>query len=214
MAAFMKGSGKASPLVDSGLLLAGGGDGVMYTFNRTNGKQLWKYRTGGEILAQPMVYQDRVYFGSGDGLFYSLNRTGEWQWSVKIGHPVYSAAVAVDGKIVVAANNGHIYAFDPIDGTRRWECDAPGYSIESRPWVSGDTVYYGSWDGYVYALDGKTGEVRWKTQGVGSKASLPGVARYYAPADAGPVVSGGKVWIADRLFRLERPRRREGDGGP
>jgi outer membrane protein assembly factor BamB len=200
--AFMGGSGKGSPAVAGDLVVAGAGDGCLYAFSRKTGKTRWKFRTGGEILAQPLVTGGSIYAGSGDGSFYAVDMAGKPRWSYKAGHPVYSPAVAADGKIVFAANNGHIYALSPEDGALLWENTAPGYSIESRPFVKDGVVYYGSWDGHLYALDLKDGSVKWKTPGTGSAVSLPGVARYYSPADAGPVVAGGKVWVADRMYRL------------
>lgn len=199
---WMRGSGKGNPVMDRDLVLAGGQDGRLYAFDRKSGRTRWTFKTGGEILARPLVHENRIFFGSGDTRFYCIDREGKQIWSYEVGYPVYSGAAAGDGKVIVAANNGHIYAFRPEDGERLWECDAPGYSIESRPFLANGLAYYGSWDGYVYALDQKDGSVRWKAQGAGSKASLPGVARYYAPADAAPVVAGGKVWIADRMYRL------------
>jgi outer membrane protein assembly factor BamB len=200
--AFLGGSGKGSPAVAGDLVVAGGGDGVLYAFDRRRGRLRWRFRTGGEILAQPLVTENGIYFGSGDCYFYALDRKGKLRWRFHVGHPVYSSAVSVAGKIVVAANNGHIYGLDSTGGFKQWECEAPAYAIKSRPFVRDGTVYYGSWDGYVYAVNAEDGSVRWKTQGAGSRASLPGVARYYSPADAGPIAAGGKLWIADRMYRL------------
>ncbi|HEU4752845.1 MAG TPA: PQQ-binding-like beta-propeller repeat protein, partial [Armatimonadota bacterium] len=200
--AFMEGSGKGAPLVSGNLVLAGGGDGLLYAFDRKSGRKRWTFRTGGEILAQPVAVDGGYCVGSGDGKFYCVDPTGKQRWSFTVGHPAYSTAAVVGGKVVFAANNGHIYALDPKTGAKVWECTAPGYSIESRPWVSGATLYYGAWDGYVYAIDAEDGSVRWRAQGAGAAASAPGVARYYSPADAGPVEAGGRLWIADRAFKL------------
>lgn len=199
----LRGSGRGTPAVDGGLLLVPGQDGVLYALDRATGKQRWTFRTGGEILARPLPHDGRIYFGSGDTRFYCLDRRGRLLWSREIGHPVYSGAAVAADRIIVAANNGRVYAFNAA-GDRVWECAVPQYSIESRPWVSHDQsrVIYGSWDGYVYCLDPKDGAVKWRTQGVGSKAALPGVARYYAPADAAPVQVGNRIWVADRAFRL------------
>lgn len=198
----MNGSGKASPAVDGDLVVAGAGDGGLYAFDRRRGRERWRFRTGGEILARPLALDGNFYVGSGDCRFYCVDRSGKERWSFSVGHPVYSGAVAADGKVIFAANNGHIYALNPATGEKLWENTAPGYSIESPPFVLNGTVYYGSWDSYIYALDPKDGSIRWKTQGAGSAASMPGVIRYYSPADAPPVAAAGKVWIADRAFHL------------
>ena len=199
---FMGGSGKGSPVVDGDLVVAGAGDGSLHAFNRKDGKLRWRFRTGGEILAQALATSDGFYVGSGDGTFYALDRRGKLRWSLATGAPVYSSAVTAGGRILFASNNGHIYAVNPVDGAKLWECKAPQYSIESRPVIHAGRVIYGCWDGYVYALDLNDGRVVWKTQGAGAAASLPGVARYYSPADAAPALVGGKLWIADRMFRV------------
>jgi hypothetical protein len=191
--AFMDGSGKGSPVVDGDLVVAGAGDGSLNAFGRKDGKLRWRFRTGGEILAQPLATADGFYVGSGDGSFYALDRKGKQRWSVATGAPVYSTAVTAGDRIVFASTNGHVYAVDPEHGAQLWECIAPQYSIESRPVVYAGSIYYGCWDGYVYALDLADGKVRWKTQGAGAAASLPGVARYYSPADAAPVVVGDRL---------------------
>jgi outer membrane protein assembly factor BamB len=202
--ALMGGSAKGSPAVAGELVIAGAGDGLLYAFDRKSGRRRWSFVTGGEILAQPLATREGFYAGSGDGRFYALDHNGKLRWSFDAGHPVYSPAVEAGGKIVVAANNGHIYALDPADGHKLWENADPGYAIESRPFADGGRIYYGAWDGYLYALDLRNGRTLWKTQGAGSAASVPGVARYYSPADAGPVVAGGKVWVADRMYRLSQ----------
>ncbi|MFN3651180.1 MAG: PQQ-binding-like beta-propeller repeat protein [Armatimonadota bacterium] len=198
----MGGSGKGSPAAAGDLVVAGAGDGGLYAFSRESGKRRWLFRTGGEILAQPLAHGDAFYVGSGDCRFYAVDRRGRQRWSFEVGDPVYSAAVAVGDTIVFAANNGRVYALAAADGRKLWERAVADYSIESRPWLEQGTLYYGAWDSHVYALDAATGEIRWKAKGAGSAASLPGVARYYSPADAGPVVAGRRVWIADRMYRL------------
>jgi outer membrane protein assembly factor BamB len=198
----MGGSGKGSPVVDGDLVVSGAGDGGLYAFDARTGRRRWTFRTGGEILAQPLAHEGAYYVGSGDTHFYAVDRRGRERWKIPVGHPVYSGAVLAGGSVVFAANNGHSYGVDPAPGKQRWVNTEPTYAIESRPWVEGSTVYYGSWDGDLYAVDAATGRSRWKVQGAGSAAYPVGLVRYYAPADAGPVVAGGKVWVADRSYRL------------
>jgi len=45
----------------------------------------------------------------------------------------------------------------------RWKYET-GLGISSSPAATGDVVYIGSKDGFVYALGTRTGELKWKTR--------------------------------------------------
>ena len=55
---------------------------------------------------------------------------------------------------------------------------------QSSPLISGGTLYFGSDDGHIYALDKINGTVLWK---------------YYigVPVKSSPVISGNALYIAD-----------------
>ncbi|HZR32877.1 MAG TPA: PQQ-binding-like beta-propeller repeat protein [Terriglobales bacterium] len=58
-------------------------------------------------------------------------------------------------------------------GAVRWKYET-GLGIASSPAASGDLAVVGSKDGYLYAFDIPTGQLRWKTQ-VGQVATAPPV---------------------------------------
>lgn len=193
---------KSTPAVDGDTLYVGANDGTLHALDVATGRWRWRFRTGGEILAAPLVREGRIYCGSGDGKFYALDRRGRLLWTFTAGAPVYSSAVWADGLVLFGANDARFFALDAATGALCWVSNAPGYAVESRPCVAEGAVYFGAWDSHVYALDLADGHLRWKTMAAGSAASAPGVAPYYSPADAGPVVAGGRVFIADRAYKL------------
>lgn len=108
-------------------------------------------------------------------------------WSESVGDGVenffsrLSPAVGY-GKIFAADREGYIVAFDPSNGDKIWQQRVSRKSRESKIWnlygllagqvsakVSGgltvayETVYFGTEDGIVYALDQETGDVKWQT---------------------------------------------------
>ncbi len=103
--------------------------------------------------------------------------------------------------MLFGSNDSNFYAVDPKTHEACWVFEEPGYTIEVKPFVDGETVYFGAWDQYVYAVDVKTGDLKWKCLGHGSETRAI-AKRYYSPADCGPVASGGKVFVADRNFDL------------
>ena len=60
-------------------------------------------------------------------------------------------------------------------GAKKWEFQT-GRSIFSSPAIGSDgTVYVGSWDGKVYALNGSTGAKKWEFQTEGRVGSSPAI---------------------------------------
>src|ERR671938_81891 len=67
-----------------------------------------------------------------------------------------------------------VYAFYLATGALRWRYDTEGVTLQSRnfgydrrtvqssPAVSGGTVFVGARDGFLYAIDAATGQLRWR----------------------------------------------------
>lgn len=184
---------------------------------------VWKFRTEGRVISTPLVVGEAVYVGSTDGSLYAINRTdGTARWRFTTEGPVNSSPAYHDGLVYVASVDGNFYAVDAATGAERWRFTtkgerrftAPGIHgaiprtermpdpfdvFLSSPTVAGGTVYFGSGDQHVYALDAITGALRWS----------------FATSDvihASPAVADGVVYIGswDRnLYALEALTGRE-----
>ena len=179
----------------------GATDGRLYALDRSSGGVKWSYKTGGDVASKPLVLGDTVYFGSGDGKLYALRSDGRLKWKFKAKGGIYGAPVFAGGLVLFGADDSNFYAVRADTGKLAWVSEEPGYSIEVRPFFSGGAVYFGAWDEYVYALDLATGGTIWRGRGAGS-SERPRAKRYFSPADCGPVVSGGRVFVADRDSQL------------
>ncbi len=85
-----------------------------------------------------------------------------------------SAAVVEDGTVITAALN-FVAAFNP-DGTERWRWSGSPPAVCYSPSVGADgSIYFGSEDHYVYALDG-AGQLRWKYMAGEAVRSAPTIA--------------------------------------
>lgn len=125
----------ASPTIAGSLVIFGGGDGSVRAFDRADGTERWKFMTNGRVRSSPAVADGSVFVASFDGYLYSLDvATGAKRW-----------AFATEGATLQSADFG----FD-----RR--------SIQSSPSVVRGIVYFGSRDGHLYAVDARTGQVRWR----------------------------------------------------
>ncbi len=86
-------------------------------------------------------------------------------------------------------------------GTIFWTTFTFG-EINSSPTVANDTVYVGSNDGNVYAMDAATGAVLWATD-------------TGAPVDSSPAIANGLLYVGSddgRFYALERFDDEDGDG--
>jgi outer membrane protein assembly factor BamB len=194
------GSCKGAPTVTKDAVYIGATDGKLYAIQKATGKVKWSFPTGGEIIGQPLVVGGVIYVGSGDHRVYAVDSNGKRKWAFETSGAVYCPPVYAKGMVLFGSNDTDFYAVDAKTGERKWVCTEPEYSMETKPFVDGDTVYFGAWDQYVYAVDVDTGQLKWKCKGQGS-ATL-GAARYFSPADCGPVATGGNVFIADRDYDL------------
>jgi outer membrane protein assembly factor BamB len=126
---------ESSPAVEGDAVFVGGGDGSISCLAASTGRVLWRYQTGGRVRASPVISGGTVFIGSFDGVFYALDaRSGRLHWKY-----------ATEGASLDLAKWG----FD-----RR--------SINSSAAVAGGLVTFGSRDAHQYALEAKTGALRWR----------------------------------------------------
>jgi outer membrane protein assembly factor BamB len=146
----------------------------------------WKFKTGAAILATPVVSGSTVYVGSSDHNFYALDkRSGQLRWKFATHGRVSSSPAVAAGRVYFGSYDGTFYALDAANGAVLWKFATQGehrFSARhlhgadpaaevmpdpfdcflSSPAVADGSVYFGSGDGNVYALDANTGAVRWK----------------------------------------------------
>jgi eukaryotic-like serine/threonine-protein kinase len=156
----------SSPVVAGDTLYIGSGDHVFYALDAATGAVKWKFKTDGRITSTAAVSGSFVYFGSHDGNFYAVDAaTGQLKWKFK-----------TEGERRFAAK--HIHGAEPATETM----PDPFDTFLSSPAVWNDSVYFGSGDTNVYALDAATGNLKWKFK-TGDVVH------------ASPAISGGALFI-------------------
>jgi outer membrane protein assembly factor BamB len=145
----------------------------------------WKFKTNGAVVSSPAIAQNTVYVGSNDDYLYAINLSaGTERWKFKTGSRVASSPAVYSGRVYVGSYDGNIYALDARTGQLRWKFSSKGehrftathlHGMDpaaesmpdpfdfylSSPTVAEETVYVGSGDGNVYALDAASGVLRW-----------------------------------------------------
>jgi outer membrane protein assembly factor BamB len=223
------------------------GDETFFALNLLTGRFLWKKKLG-DISSSPKIYQDKIFIGSDSGFLLAFNReSGERIWEFKTEDAVISTP-ACGGKIVCFGSvDDNLYALDIDNGELKWKFKAGG-SIYSSPAIkvenpalrsetSGsktngmnrmvhtnggdDKVFFGSVDGYLYALNVEDGSLIWKFKTEADIYSSPAVAEslvyigsndYFMYAvdlatgqlrwkfETGGVVHSSPIAVGDKLF--------------
>jgi outer membrane protein assembly factor BamB len=156
---------------------------------------LWKFKTGGQVISSPVVAGGKVFAGSADSKLYALNASdGEILWTFETGGSVNSTPLVTGGKVLFLSYDGFFYALNENTGEPIWKFKTGGESVFkvkdyfngsfqpdfwdfylSSATVKNGTVYFGSSDSNIYALDLETGEKKWSYFSGGSVHSSPAI---------------------------------------
>jgi outer membrane protein assembly factor BamB len=167
----------------------------VFALKGDSGKLLWSFNTQGAIGIPPTVGPSQVFVASDIGNTHYLRaidaKTGELIWQYTRDQPpecMCSQASILSGGLLFAQSDGHsLYAFAPngvAPSKRLWQFPGDGAPLTS-PVVADGLVVFGSGDHNVYALDAKTGAVKWT-----------GTTGYVFTAN--PLISDGVVVIGDQ----------------
>jgi len=148
----------------------GSEDGNLYALDAGSGALRWKYATGGDLSSSPAIADGTVYVLGGDASLLALH--------------------LADGKLLWRFEPGPQLKFEQFRGDpRSWDI------WQSSPTVVGDRVYFGNGDGFVYALDRRSGKLAWKH-------------RTGAVVRTSPAIADGVVYIGGfdgTLYAIEAP---------
>ena len=132
-----------------------------------NGTKKWNTTLGGNTSSSPTVIpgDNVLLIGSSDGKLYILNLTdGSNARNISVGHGISSTAAFFNDTIYLADDGGILHAISVSgEGGPHWKWNfTTGGAIHSSPAVAEDgTIYSGSDDGHVYAIN-PNGTEKWK----------------------------------------------------
>lgn len=154
----------SSPVVFRNVLYVGSEDGHVYAVESSSGKELWKFKTAGTVHSTPSITNDFVFFGSFDGKYYCLDRkTGQERWKFETGGERWPG-----GRGYFGFKPDTMYMDDPWD----FFLSSPVVQTSKNEL----TVFFGSSDGHLYALNGRTGALKWKFKTDGIIHSTPALS--------------------------------------
>jgi outer membrane protein assembly factor BamB len=171
----------ATPAVADGVVYIGSWDRNLYALDAATGAERWRYTTGNDtviynqigIASSAAVKDGLVFVGGRDGKFHVVDaRTGAMRWihDNRGGWTIGSPATR-DGVVYFATSDGRRFkALDAATGTIRFDLANPAVSFSS-PALVGDIAYYGTSDGWLRAVNVRTGAFHAHFQTDGSKAN-------------------------------------------
>jgi outer membrane protein assembly factor BamB len=185
-------------------------------------REVWRKVAQGVIEFPPTIAYGRVYFSTFEGRFYALNaKNGRVVWKKRIRHcspvsPMLAHRVVYQayehplpcGRHTPGAR-GFVIAWDADTGRKLWRRSSA--AIETSPLLVGKLLYVGSWDGTFYALNARTGRVRWTFNAGDGITSSPAYAdgTLFVASDGGRLFAlrartGRLRWRAESFARFGR----------
>jgi eukaryotic-like serine/threonine-protein kinase len=149
------------PIAAEDLVFFGSEDKRLHAITARSGKLSWLYYTDGRIRSSGRIADGHIFFGSDDKYLHAVNiTTGRMAWRFDSGYEIRSTPFVVNDLIYFGTEGSELMCLD-FRGQAKWRFKAKR-SITSSPWVQDNVVFVGSMDGFMYALDAKTGWMIWR----------------------------------------------------
>ncbi len=192
-----------SPAVANGLVYIG--SDKLYAFNATTGAQVWTASLSG-TASSPTVINGVVYVTTAfSGTLSAFNaQTGAQLWSVALGNNLISNPSMANGIAYVGVSgfqSGELEAFNAQTGALLWTALNGIGPIEDAPAIINGTLYIGSADDHIYALNPQTGAQIWAAPTSDWVIEPPAVANgvvyastYSGKLEAFNASTGAQLW--------------------
>ena len=127
-------------------MYVGSNDHRLYAVELGSGEKKWEFKTEGRVVSSPAVSNGVVYFLSYDSNLYAVDAaSGALKWKFK-----------TEGERRFVAK--HLHGIEPASE----QVPDPFDFYLSSPVVAEGTVFFGSGDSNVYALNAASGALKWK----------------------------------------------------
>jgi len=181
----------AAPYVYGGWVFLGDADGMLYALDAETGALVWRRKTNGSIFAPPGIIGETLYIGSADGYIYALDaRTGAAYWRVKTGAAVGSTPFVLEREMetgkateLTSPEGEALFSSEEVAPLQHIEWIGMDETYDGEAPVDG-TVYVGSRDHSLFALDAATGALLFRFDTGGEVDSSPVAVLLDIPVEA------------------------------
>jgi outer membrane protein assembly factor BamB len=191
---------ESSPAYWDGKVYCGGGYSYdtgtnnLHCFNATNGAELWRFKTGDDVVSTPVIAYGRVFFGSMDSKVYCVDAYGGngtttkyWDYNTTAGaYGIYGSAAVAYGRVYIGTTNGNLFCFSAYGTggttTLYWNkaiTPTGNVGICGSPAVTKDHIFILNTQNAVHCRNRTTGDEVWSERispyGIYGMSSSPAV---------------------------------------
>jgi outer membrane protein assembly factor BamB len=146
------------PIMANKVVVFGSEDHKLYMVRIDNSKLLWRFATGGPIVAPLGTHGIRTLLvPSSDKALYAVDLfSGAGKWTLPTGASVEQEPLVSDNDVYVVNTQGSLTAIDVPSGTVKWTVSTLGGRLIS---VSATKVYLESHDDDLFVVDRASGKI-------------------------------------------------------
>ena len=168
------------------------------------------------IYGTPVIVGDTVYVAGYNGKIYPISIVeSETDIAPKIGQPyqpelgpqpIVGGLAIYQNALLFGTASGYVFSIDIASRTQNWEPFKTGNKIWATPLVDNGTLYIGSFDKKLYAIDTSTGKEKWHFDAGGAIMNTPVLQnnvlyfgtldRYFYTVDA---TNGSLIWKSSEM---------------
>ncbi|ROP44166.1 PQQ-binding-like beta-propeller repeat protein [Streptomyces sp. PanSC9] len=157
------------PLYTHSAVYYGIGTNTVAALSPTTGKPLWKKKYDDfqdEAAIRPTVSDTGIHFLINDSIISINTKSHKETWRRTEREDMWVENMTATGNtVIVTTPNGKVRAISAADGTVKWTYTTPTHArIKESPVTADNTLYFGAYDAYAYALSADTGKLKWRTK--------------------------------------------------
>lgn len=161
------------PVLDNNTLYFGSNDSSIYALDTQTKEPRWVFSTTSPIQSKALVNKNAVYFTNGNSVYAIDNRSGEELWKYNYSGDStegqidpwdyhHGSPVVVGETIYFGLGDGNFYGFAMDSGEMVDQFTAIDSAvIRCAPASSGAIIFFGDWNGIVYAYDTVKNDTVW-----------------------------------------------------
>ncbi|HPZ06553.1 MAG TPA: PQQ-binding-like beta-propeller repeat protein [Candidatus Eremiobacteraeota bacterium] len=202
-----------NPAIGNNLLVIGASlykkglhhEDILLAIDAESGSPGWSFKTGGIVHHSPFLLNGIAYIGTEGGSVLSIDlKTGSEIWKYETGGRIYASPVMSEDIVYIACEglfkNGSIILLNAEDGRYIWSIDFEK-PFRNSVCVGEDTIYTGSLDNKLYAIDLIEKKILWEFETLGGIRCTPVLFEdvIYIGSDDGnfyalDIYTGKKIW--------------------